>query len=159
MKKINIRLIIITTIVVTLLFVVLWSMQNSSTEQMEQKTQSQRNQTLEEKIGFGGLISSAEFFTKMNSNEYIVLDVRTPKEYNDQRIEDNATLVNFYDSDFKEQLNKLPKDKKYLLYCRSGNRSSKTVPIMEELGFENFYELQGGIKNWNSAGLPIFSGK
>jgi len=106
--------------------------------------------------GFKGLISPITFQEKMESGEYTIVDVRTPEEYTEQRIGVEALSVNFYDTDFTEQLATLDTSKKYLVHCKSGGRSSKAVQVMEELGFEEFYELTGGIDNWNREGLQTY---
>ena len=56
---------------------------------------------------------------------------------------------------FKEDLDKLDKDKAYFIYCRSGNRSGRAMPIMKELGFKEVYNLSVGIQEWIAEGLPI----
>lgn len=89
-----------------------------------------------------------------NNKDYIILDVRTPEEFNEGHIE-NAINVNFYDTNFKEQLMELSKDKKYLIYCRSGARSFKTLSLMNELEFNTVYDLESGILAWNNKGLEI----
>jgi rhodanese-related sulfurtransferase len=86
-----------------------------------------------------------------NSKDYIVIDVRTPEEYNNQKIP-NTKLINFYDTDLKDQINQLDKNKKYLIHCKSGSRSANTLSVMKELGFTNVQDLKGGINAWNSAG-------
>lgn len=91
-----------------------------------------------------------EIYNENNNNEYIILDVRSPEEYNSDKIE-GATNINFYDSNFNEQLNQLDKNKKYLIYCRSGSRSGKTLNLMKELEFKTVYNLDGGIIAWNNA--------
>ena len=78
---------------------------------------------------------------------FIILDVRTPSEYNAGHI-DGATNVNYNASDFVEQLNKLDKTDVYLLYCASGNRSSKALNKMKELGFTKIYHLKKGYNGW-----------
>ncbi len=89
-----------------------------------------------------------------NNNDFVILDVRTPEEFNSGRIE-NSENINFYSSDFKEQLSKLDKNKVYLVYCRSGSRSAKAVKIMEELGFKKVYNVEGGIISWKKNNLPL----
>ncbi len=84
----------------------------------------------------------------------VILDVRTPEEYQSGHI-DGAINVDFYAPDFPQQLDKLDKNKVYVLYCRSGNRSGRTVPLMKQLGFREVYEIQGGISNWLRKGLPL----
>ena len=85
--------------------------------------------------------------------DFMIIDVRTPEEYADGHIE-NSVLIDFYADDFEEQIGQLDRDGKYLVYCRSGNRSSQSISIMEELGFTEVYNMLGGIGAWNDAGLP-----
>ncbi|HHC09546.1 MAG TPA: rhodanese-like domain-containing protein [Actinobacteria bacterium] len=86
--------------------------------------------------------------------DLVVLDVRTPEEFAAGHLP-GAINVDFYASDFADQLDRLDKDVPYLLYCRSGNRSGQTMPILEDLGFSEVYELAGGILSWEAAGLPL----
>ena len=82
------------------------------------------------------------------------MDVRTPEEYSRGHIS-NALNIDYYATDFQEQLDKLPRDKEYLLYCRTGNRSGHTLKTMQEMGFRHVYNLRGGISQWNAEGLPL----
>ena len=90
-------------------------------------------------------------------DELVVLDVRTPEEYAEGHLE-GAVLVDFYDADFADQLGELDPDVPYLVYCRSGNRSGQTLPLMEQLGFGSASDIDGGILAWADAGLPIVAG-
>ena len=79
----------------------------------------------------------------------VVLDVRTEEEVADGIIP-NAIHIDIYrGQEFIEEIEGLDKDKHYYVYCRSGNRSGQACRIMEELGFENAYNLEGGILEWN----------
>lgn len=86
----------------------------------------------------------------------VVLDIRTPEEFAQARLAD-AMLVDFYEDDFAAQLDTLDKDVPYVMYCNSGNRSSEAVKTMEDLGFVEVYEIDGGIVNWYDQGYPIES--
>lgn len=99
-------------------------------------------------------VSPREFKVKIDSGAYIVLDVRTQEEYDEARITEDAVNIDFYASDFEKQIDALDKEKQYLLYCRSGNRSGKTLDLMERLQFSEVIELKGGIGNW-SASYPV----
>jgi len=66
----------------------------------------------------------------------------------------SAVNIDFYASDFESQLDMLNKDKVYLVYCRSDNRSGQAVDRMEDLGFIEAYDMSGGINAWNDAGYP-----
>ncbi len=85
--------------------------------------------------------------------EVRVLDVRTGFEYNRGHIA-NAVNVNYYSFSFRKKLAALDKDSIWLLHCKVGVRSGKTIPIMKELGFKNIIHLTHGIDEWREAGLP-----
>lgn len=84
----------------------------------------------------------------------VVLDIRTPEEFNEVRLA-GAVNVDYYDADFADQLDALDKNDPYVMYCRSGNRSSDAVKTMKELGFVEVYEIDGGIVNWYDSGFPV----
>ena len=102
-------------------------------------------------------ITPQEAFTLIQDNQdnpdFVILDVRTPEEFADGHIE-NAINLDYYSETFRDELNKLDKNKKYLIYCRSGNRSGKTLNIMERLNFREVYNMLGGIIQWEAEGLP-----
>lgn len=76
-----------------------------------------------------------------------ILDVRTPEELSDGKIEGSIN-INFYDSDFRDQVAKLDRNIPVYVYCRSGGRSQKAMEVLKELGFSVVYELQGGYMNY-----------
>lgn len=94
---------------------------------------------------------NAEVFAEMKDQEnHVVLDVRSPGELAEGFVPGN-TMINFFDPGFREELSKLDKSKTYLIYCRSGNRSGQAFALMADMGFENLYNLQGGIGAWNGS--------
>ncbi len=74
----------------------------------------------------------------------VLLDVRTPPEHYQQRIP-GSELIPMDDLRFK--FGELPKDKKYIVYCRSGERSAFATYFLRHMGFEA-YNLTGGIISW-----------
>lgn len=86
-------------------------------------------------------------------SDLVVLDVRTPEEFESGHL-DGAILLDFYEADFATRLADLDPDVPYLLYCRSGNRSGQTIQLMEQLGFTDVADVDGGIVAWGAAGLP-----
>ena len=83
-----------------------------------------------------------------NDNNAVVLDVRTLAEVG-QGIIPNAIHIDIYKGQgFIYELEKLDKTKNYYVYCRSGNRSRQACRIMNQMGFENAYNLMGGIIDW-----------
>ena len=95
-----------------------------------------------------------EFLSLSESKENVILDIRTKEEYLGGHLA-NSKNIDYYASDFKEELNKLDKQQTYLIYCRSGNRSSTALQIMKGLGFSKVYELEGGLNAWTTDNLPI----
>ena len=89
-----------------------------------------------------------------NNPDFVIIDVRTPEEFADGHIE-NAINLDYYSETLRDELNKLDKGKKYLIYCRSGNRSGKALNIMQELNFREVYNMSGGILEWQAEGLPL----
>jgi rhodanese-related sulfurtransferase len=85
--------------------------------------------------------------------DFVILDVRTPEEYAEGYL-DGAILLDFYAADFEDELDKLDKNKRYVVYCRSGNRSGQSVDIMEDLDFMEVYDVDGGILRWEAEGFP-----
>ena len=78
----------------------------------------------------------------------VTLDVRTPDEFNTSRIP-NSINIDFYNPQlFMEEVQKLDKDATYFVYCRTGVRSANSCLLMKELGFNNTYNLIGGIVDW-----------
>ncbi|BDZ70063.1 rhodanese-like domain-containing protein [Methanobacterium petrolearium] len=103
-------------------------------------------------------INPTEAFKFVEENiddpDFVLLDVRTPKEFSDGHIE-GAVNLDFYAENFQEQLEDKDRDKKYLVCCGSGVRGVKTVAIMRDLGFVNICNILGGITMWKAMDLPL----
>jgi rhodanese-related sulfurtransferase len=91
---------------------------------------------------------------KSDDPEFKILDVRTPDEYNTGHVE-GAINIDFNSDTFKDTLSQLDKSGEYLVYCRSGNRSSGAVELMKEMEFTMIYHMNGGIIEWSAEGLPF----
>lgn len=89
-----------------------------------------------------------EFKEKMLENDTVVIDVRDESEMGEGFIE-GYKLINMFSPDFIERIQELDRNKTYLIYCRSGNRSAQTCGLMSRMGFESVYNLNGGIMAWN----------
>ena len=83
-----------------------------------------------------------------NDDNAFILDVRTPEEVEEGYIPNAINIDIYLGQDFLTELEKLDKGKNYYIYCRSGNRSGQACTIMNSLGFENAYNLEGGFMNW-----------
>ncbi|WP_456400426.1 rhodanese-like domain-containing protein [Persephonella sp.] len=81
-----------------------------------------------------------------------LLDVRTLEEFENDGHIPGAVLIPI--DDLPNQIDKIPKDKKVIVYCRSGMRSASASRLLSKLGYE-VYNITGGIKSWKSERLPI----
>ncbi len=84
----------------------------------------------------------------------VILDVRTVSEWNGTRI---AGSMNVPVTGLKEKLPGLRLDKARLVVavCRSAHRSIPAVRLLQQQGFQDVCQLQGGMLAWTAAGLPV----
>lgn len=105
-----------------------------------------------------GAINMFGFFSKSNvigvngkeikefikrEKDLVIIDIRTAMEVGSGKIP-GAKHIDFYDSSFQSKIDKLDREKKYLVYCASGGRSKAACGLMEKMNFKNIYELKGG---------------
>ncbi len=95
------------------------------------------------------LLKGPEFKAKVTEagKTAVIVDVRSPAEHKSGAIPKSKN-INVMASDFLASVRKLPKDKVYFVYCRSGHRSKAAVQQMKAEGLEA-YSLSGGMGNWN----------
>ena len=78
----------------------------------------------------------------------VIVDVRTPEEFETSRIP-NSKNIDFYNpQNFMQEIEKLDRGNSYYVYCRTGVRSANSCQLMNELGFDKVYNLLGGIVEW-----------
>ena len=90
----------------------------------------------------------------IDEKQVVVLDIRTPNEFKAGHIA-GATNLDFYATDFAAQLDRLNKDKTYLVHCASGRRSTTSLETFKKLKFQSIIHLDGGMKAWEKAGKPV----
>lgn len=93
-------------------------------------------------------IDNKKFSELMQQPNTVILDVRTPAEYQQGHIP-HATLINFHDQNFSQELDSLDKSKTYLVYCAVGGRSSKASQLLVDKGFKYVDNLEHGYSQWN----------
>ncbi len=86
--------------------------------------------------------------------DVIVLDIRTAQEFSQGHIE-KAINIDYYASDFAENIAELSPDKTYIIYCRSGSRSGSALPVIKDAGLTNIFHLNKGFNEWKKEGNPI----
>jgi len=101
-------------------------------------------------------VNSAQEYVAQHENA-VILDVRTPAEYDMSHIT-GAMNVNVQNDDFATMVAGLDKDKTYLVHCTrnpADGRSARALVTLQELGFRNLYNLEGGYIAWKEAELPL----
>ncbi|MFY1111485.1 MAG: rhodanese-like domain-containing protein [Methanosarcinaceae archaeon] len=102
----------------------------------------------------------------LEKDDFFLLDVRTPVEFNESHIE-GAVLIpleNGYGSNLgpdqllEARINEVPKGEKILVYCRTGRRSAVASQMLADAGYTDVYNMGGGINEWIAAGYPVVSG-
>ena len=101
-------------------------------------------------------VEEANQILKENKDNVILLDVRTPGENAMSKIAD-TTLIPL--NELQSRVDELDKNKKILIYCATGNRSQIACHILQQAGFENCFDVRGGISAWSRAGFDIERGE
>lgn len=94
----------------------------------------------------------------MNREDAVLVDVREDKEYREGHVTGSMHIPL---SGLDKNLDRLEslRNKPVILGCRSGHRSSKAAGMLRKQGFEQVYNLKGGMLAWENAGLPLSTGK
>lgn len=102
----------------------------------------------------GVVLWPEEFDTRYKATENaILLDVRTPEEVAAGKIAGAINIV--WDDDFVNKITNYLEHKPIFVYCGSGIRSSKASVLLKENGYDQVFELRGGLKAWKEADMPI----
>lgn len=84
--------------------------------------------------------------------DVLLIDVREQTEYDAGHIP-GITLIPM--GEIANRLADIPKDKTVVVSCQSGRRSSQVAAFLQEQGYTNIHDLQGGFSAWQKAGLPV----
>jgi rhodanese-related sulfurtransferase len=105
-------------------------------------------------MGGKGSVDPAGATDLINSRDAVVVDVRPAADFAKGHI---INAVNIPMNGFNKQLATLQKhkDKPIVISCRSGSQSSAACQKLRKEGFEEVYNLRGGILAWESANLPL----
>lgn len=83
-----------------------------------------------------------------NDANAVILDVRTQEEVAEGVIPKAMHIDIYKGQGFIDAIESLDKTKNYYVYCKAGARSAQACSIMNQLGFENTYNLLGGFSQW-----------
>lgn len=92
--------------------------------------------------------------TKMNGEDTVIVDVRDTHEFIKSHIED---AINIPLGKIEEQLSQLEKHKKHplIVTCQTGARSVSACKTLTKAGFEQVFNMLGGMQSWEDNKLPI----
>jgi len=99
------------------------------------------------------IISNFEF-SQYSKDDVTLIDVRTLKEFETGFIE-NAINIDFYSNSISSKISLLDKDSKFVIYCRSDNRSTKFAKLLLESGFKDVNVIKGGMIEWVKSGNDL----
>ena len=92
-------------------------------------------------------MSAHELKRKMDAREpFELIDVREAFEYEIARI-DGAKLIPL--GEIAERVDELQRERPIVIHCHSGRRSAEAVRLLQQRGFANVYNLEGGIDAWS----------
>ena len=98
------------------------------------------------------IISLAETKVLLKDEEVQLIDLRSATEYNAGHI---AQAENIFVGTLTDNLDKISKDKKVIIHCQSGDRSTIGYSILVKNGFKNVLNFSGSINEWVNAGEPV----
>ncbi len=89
--------------------------------------------------------------------EFVLVDIRTGKEVVQGTIDAHEVKkISRGKLEFAGILkNAMPSDKTYVIYCAKGARGALAVQVLQDYGYKNVYNLEGGITAWLKAGYPV----
>jgi len=107
-----------------------------------------------EKLRGYSSLSPSESTQMINHDDALILDVRESNEYSEGHIINSLHIPL---SALKTRMKELEKykSKKVIVACRSGHRSSQACANLKKDGFEQVFNLRGGVMAWQSANLPL----
>lgn len=89
-------------------------------------------------------------------DEITILDIRPEDEFEKEHIP-GAENLDYHGHQFQKKVEKLDKEKDYLIYCKSGARGAYFMDKMKESGFNGAYNILGGFVAWKISKLPLES--
>lgn len=96
-------------------------------------------------------ITSELEYNQLIAEGVIPIDVRSLDEIAEGKIPKAAIGYDWNSGEFHDNFDQLDPEKSYLFICRSGNRSMQACLFLQSQGFDNVYNLKGGMMNWQGA--------
>lgn len=98
------------------------------------------------------LEASALMEERQGDPGFVIIDLRRAEELVGGQV---PGAINIDSAHFGEHLDTLDREGTYLIYCQRGGRSAGIREMMRGAGFNEIYEIEGGLSAWKAAGLPV----
>lgn len=104
--------------------------------------------------GGGNNVSVHEATLLINRQDALVVDVRETAEWSTGHIQNSRHIALGHLGKHLSEIDKF-KEKPIIVVCARGNRSSSACGVLKRAGFQQIYNLTGGVNAWSEAGLPM----
>lgn len=94
----------------------------------------------------------------MNRNSCALIDLRSEDDFTSGHIA-NAQNIPYESIEKSVETLKKYSNKHLILYCQKGIRSEKALSLLQKIGIENVYSIEGGLDQWIKGQLPLTSEK
>ena len=98
-------------------------------------------------------VDAATFKQELEKGDAVLIDLRTDDEIERKGMIKGAIQIDYFAKDAEPRILKLNKDKKYLVYCAGGGRSTQCGELMEKNGFKSIVNLEKGYDDWKKKGF------
>ena len=100
-------------------------------------------------------VDAIAFKKMIEEKKYVLIDLRTSEEIKSKGMIKGATQIDFLGKDATTEIDKLDKNKSYLIYCAGGGRSEECGFYMQKHGFKDVVNLEKGFSDWKNKGFEI----
>ena len=104
----------------------------------------------------GAALSPTQAVQMMNHQHAVLVDIREASAYQKGHIPQARNLIV---TDFEKKLASLPKNKPIILVCDQGKSAVAAAVKLRALGVTEVTILEGGLKAWSAAGMPVTASK
>lgn len=100
-------------------------------------------------------VDAIAFKKLIEEKKYVLIDLRTNEEIKSKGMIKGAMQIDFLDKNAEATIEKLDKNKSYLIYCAGGGRSADCAELMQKQGFIDVVNLEKGFSEWKNKGFEI----
>jgi len=100
-------------------------------------------------------VDAADFKKLIDEKKSVLIDLRTGDEIKNKGMIKGAVRIDFLSKEAEAAIDKLDKNKTYLIYCAGGGRSSDAAELMQKKGFKEVVNLSKGFDDWKKKGFAV----